>query len=765
MISKINKIKNLGLVFSNYSWNSSLPDFKQFNLVYGWNGSGKTTLSRLFDGIGGVSIDDLEYEIEDEQGTKYKQSEVFPKKIRIFNQDYIQNNVKILESRANSISVLLGEENKGLVEKIENDRKILNGDPADTDNPGKIALHAGFIKDKGRKVTERDGKFTEIAKTIGASIGGNALRDYRKPQAEKDFAQLSTKSELSVDDLEKCSLSAKQDSLLVIDPFILEKVKTEESGEDLEISTLLESVIEEGKELLSKNVESEIISRLAENEDISQWVEQGINLHSKHSSDVCEYCLQKIPAIRLEQLARHFNDADKKLKADLDRLVEKLKKIYPAIQSLQVPDKARFYSELQNSLDLKEAHFNLAKQQILTDVTKLAEELKSKKSKTTETLILNTKPDINDFSLRIGEVNSIITTHNKTTSDFDDVKKTAIKKLKLHYLSTIFDDVKKLDTDIAKLTEDTKSLSTEIAEIQKRISENMAGISSKHKACEVINKKLATFLGHKELSFIPHTKKEADENGEEKEVVTGYHIMRGDKPAVYLSEGEKTAIAFVYFVVHLGDQDFKVSDGIVVVDDPISSLDSNSLYQAFSFLKNIVKDGEQVFIFTHSFDFLKLLINWRRSSGGAGYYMIKNNFPGDVRCAYIDKMDKELCEYESEYHYLFKLLKQLRDEQDDSIAKAYPIPNIARKVWDTFLMFSVPNGKNTYKKMDDLKDAKFDEQKLDAIYKFTNDQSHITGSGFDPALVPETKKVVKELFEMMEAISPNHFKIIDKTTN
>jgi len=53
MISKINKIKNLGLVFSNYTWDSTIPDFKQFNLIYGWNGTGKTTLSRLFDAIGG----------------------------------------------------------------------------------------------------------------------------------------------------------------------------------------------------------------------------------------------------------------------------------------------------------------------------------------------------------------------------------------------------------------------------------------------------------------------------------------------------------------------------------------------------------------------------------------------------------------------------------------------------------------------------------------------------------------------------------------
>jgi wobble nucleotide-excising tRNase len=523
--------------------------------------------------------------------------------------------------------------------------------------------------------------------------------------------------------------------------------------------------VEEGEILLNKKIDSETISRLASNKDIAEWVEQGVHLHKKHSSPVCEYCTQSIPFIRTKQLGRSFNEVDKKLKDDLDILVGKLKFIYPAVQALQAPDRARFYNELQNSFDIKKLDFDLSKQKILSNIAEFAEELKSKKSKTTEVLALKSSISLEDFLAKMDLINKVIETHNKTTSDFEGVKKDAVQKLKFHYLSTIFDDIKKFDANILKITEDIRSLEEEIKDIKKRITDNMAQVSSEHKACEIINKKLATFLGHQEFTFVPYVKKEAIENGEEKEIITGYHIMRGNTPAKYLSEGEKTAIAFIYFVVHLGDQNFNVNDGIIVIDDPISSLDSNSLYQAFSFLKNSVKDGMQVFIFTHSFDFLKLIMNWRKNSGGAGYYMLKNNFPSNIRCAYLDKMDKELCEYESEYHYLFKLLKGLRDEQDDSIAKAYPIPNIARKVWDTFLMFSIPNGKSPYKKMDELKAAGRDEQKLDAIYKFTNDQSHITGSGFDPALVPETKKVVKELFEMMEEISPDHFKIINQATN
>jgi len=106
----------------------------------------------------------------------------------------------------------------------------------------------------------------------------------------------------------------------------------------------------------------------------------------------------------------------------------------------------------------------------------------------------------------------------------------------------------------------------------------------------------------------------------------------------------------------------------------------------------------------------------------------------------------------------------MRAEQDGSILRAYPVPNIARKVWDTFLMFRVPSGVSQYQKMEQLKRDGYDALKLDAVYKFTNDQSHITGAGFDPALVPETKKVLDELFELMEVIAPDHFRIIDAAT-
>ncbi|MBI4087846.1 AAA family ATPase, partial [Candidatus Kaiserbacteria bacterium] len=365
--------------------------------------------------------------------------------------------------------------------------------------------------------------------------------------------------------------------------------------------------------------------------------------------------------------------------------------------------------------------------------------------------------------------NATVQSHNQKTKDFQQLKMAAADKVKNHYLSCIFDDVKALDTEIEAIAKDLERRAAEIAEIQARIAANRAQISSDHKACADINAGLNIFLGRSELQFVPDVEKETDADGNEKETIHGYSIMRGDKPAVYLSEGEKTAIAFVYFVVHLKDGEFTPEEGIVVVDDPISSLDANSLYQAFSFLKNAVKDCGQVFIMTHNFDFLKLLLNWRKGADRAksketGFYMISNEFVDDKRKAVLDVLDELLLKYESEYHFLFKLLKEMRDSQDGSLLRAYPVPNIARKVWDTFLMFRVPDGNGTYVKMEYLKSKQYDAQILDAIYKFTNDQSHITGAGFDPALVPETQKVVVELLAMIETLDPEHFRIINEAT-
>lgn len=730
MIKKIKKIKNLGL-FSDYAWDNSLTDFGKYNLLYGWNGSGKTTLSKLFACLeygNSPEFSDLEYDIEHESGTA-KENTQFNQKIRVFNQDYIQKNVQLVSGKASPIFIL-GEENKEIADKIKTDEETLAN--LETQKSGKEA-------EKTRKESDKANKFTEVAKVIGANLVGSSTRNYRKPDAEKDFESITEKKILSADEVAKQQAVIKQEQK--------DKITKINLTLDLDLSGVYDEVIGICKE----TVEINVISRLAESQEISAWVEHGLTLHTKESEQ-CEFCGSDLPKGRIEVLLGHFNEADKKLKEKIDTKITNLQQSIQTIKAIQLPNKAQFYTDLQTSFTSRAITYNQEKDNYCAELSTMVEILNSKKQKTTEEVTFSRSLS-NNFQSSVDSVNETIEQHNQKSDNFQTEKDRAVELLKAHHLSEIFDEVKTFDSEIKECEKEISKLQNGdepsafvgIVALKKKITENKNKISSEHKACDTLNKQLQTFLGRNEIAF------EVTPEG-------GYVVKRSGVIAKNLSEGEKTAIAFVYFVVHLKDQNFDVANGIIVVDDPISSLDSNSLFQAFAFLKNAVKDAKQVFIFTHNFNFLKPILNWLNRTSGHKYYMIKNQYSTtDGRTAFISELDKELKDHESEYHYLFKVLYTF--ETDGSIASVYHIPNVARKVLDTFLMFRVPNGENSYKKMEKLV---FDEDKKTAIYKFTNDQSHITGDGFDPSLVPEAQKNIQYLLEMMKTVFPEHYQILEE---
>ncbi len=740
-LKKITKIKNLG-IYDDFTWTSDLPEFKQYNAIYGWNGTGKTTLSKLLGSLnngGHTDFDTLEYSVVDSDTTTHSQGSSFSTPIRVFNSEFITNNVDFDTQSSKTITVVLGEENKEALEAIEADEKKLGEISADI---------LAKTTDKKAKETLRNTKFTDIARTISQGTQGAIVRNYNKNNAETAFNPMTEKEALEDEELEAVSKSVAQDTMPKQVALSLGSVEDE-----------LATAIASAEELLEKTVEAVVIARLKDNTDISDWVETGLELHEKHSSENCEFCGQPIDAGRIAEVTAHFNEADAKLKADIDELVETLKPIYVAIQSIQPVDKMNLYQEYRDDYDTKSQALITNRDLLLEAVTNFAELIKSKKAKTTEEVAVSNEPVLTELIKAVSAVNDVIAEHNTKTDNFDQQRKTDSQKIERHYLSTIYDDVKTLDGEIATLDTELTGLNDGLegddenigkAKLITRIAENKAKISSSHKACDILNASLKTFLGHDEITF---TVNEDD---------TGYLIMRGGNMAKSLSEGERTAIAFTFFVTQLSDENFDPANGIIVIDDPISSLDANSQFQAFSFLKNATQDASQLFLLTHNFDFLKLVTSWiKNSRRGFALYMVKNKFDetDGSRTAYIDKLDPALEKFESEYHYLFNVLYGYKD--DGTIENAYKMPNIARKLLDSFLMFCIPKNIGTYERLQELD---FDDEKKTAIYKFVNDQSHITGAGFDPSLVPEAQKCITYLMELMEATFPTHYQYLVETT-
>ncbi len=746
MIKKFGKIRHLG-IFRDYSWSSGLAEFKRYNLVYGGNGSGKTTLANLLDALQAGSAEkypSLEYAIESETG-RLQQGVAYERNVRVFNQDYITNNIQLLHGKAKPIFIL-GEDNKKLADEIEKDEQSLR----------EKQTRLRKVAEKKETQEDRIGKhFTDIARIISSNTSGEATRTYNKNNAETAFNTLNEKQLLEATDIETDSLTLRQLELESVEELTIPNVKSDD--EEIDLAGHLTALGTQGKLLCSNTVASVTIERLKQNEDISAWVEEGLSLHQTHKSTMCEYCNSAIPEKRINELAQHFNEADKQLKTSIDSLITKLSSISTMIETITTVDKANFYKELQSEYEISVEAYAAEKADILSAIASFSGVLEAKKSKTTDPVVLDETLRLEPFCSLVNKVNAVAEKHNSKTENFKNEKALAQERLEKHYLSSIYDDVKGLKADVQGKANEILTLTngnpetneTGITDLAARIVENKSKISSSHKACKEINDNIEAFLGRNDIVF------EVEDEG--------YVIKRNGIVVEDLSEGEQTAIAFVYFTVHLRDQEFDVGEGIIVVDDPVSSLDSSSLYQAFAFLKNAVKGAHQVFLFTHNYDFLRLLLNWlnyRSLKPKRSLYMLRNHYVDGQRAIEIVGLDKLLQDHESEYHYLFKRLHGFRS--DGSIESVYDIPNLARKVLDTFLMFRVPSSQSQYEKLSGLD---FDENKKTAIYKFTNDQSHMTGRGFDPSLVEETQKNVNHLLEMMEAVFPEHFKILVNTIN
>lgn len=741
MLTSITKIENLG-VFAKYNAATDTPDFQKFNVIYGDNGSGKTTLSRLMEILPTGTHPEypsLKYSISTQSGN-ITQGQNYSRKVRVFNADYIEANIGQCEAHIPHI-LIVGEENKSLVSEIANEQS------AYTERTKKIEAENAAIE---KLESDRGKQFSAIAKTIGEATSGATLRSYRKPDAEAAYRKLTSFNVLSEAELAVHRATVHQDRLESVEPVVM-PLQHNVDGTSRDLLAILSSISADVCALTERTAQSAVIARLDENGDLNYWVEDGWALHRKHNSERCEFCDQKLPAARMMQLAGHFSDEDQNLKFSIESEKKNLEIVRHYIRQVVMAPKAHFYSELKEEADAVFAALENAKANALKFIDEANALLAQKLIQRTTSYPVKLAQDFSSLLDAITQAQALCDRHNRKTSDFDAERGKARDAIEASYLSSISAQIIALDKQIAaskKIVEELTSGTSgpcsgrSLDELGQSITEKKAKVANAHTAGDDLSTRLKNFLGRSELTF---------ESGDE-----GYLVLRKGKPAKRLSEGEKSAVAFIYFLVQLRDQAFDISEGIIVIDDPISSLDSSAIYQAFSYLKNAVKDAKQLFILTHNFDFLKLVLNWfhgiPKRAGLKSYFMIVCTDGKDGRTARLCKLDQLLQDHASEYQYLFKRLYTYKS--DGTIESAYHIPNISRKVLETFLEFYEPSSSGLYEKLDAID---FDSLKKTAIYKFSNDLSHMTGKGFDPALVAETQKNTSYLLEMIAALAPKHY--------
>jgi len=89
----------------------------------------------------------------------------------------------------------------------------------------------------------------------------------------------------------------------------------------------------------------------------------------------------------------------------------------------------------------------------------------------------------------------------------------------------------------------------------------------------------------------------------------------------------------------------------------------------------------------------------------------------------------------------------------------YGMPNIARRLIETFLAYRLP-GMKTDKLHAKFDKIDFDSAKKTRILRFLSTYSHASGISepeHDPSVLAETKEVMKQLLEMIQFMDPQHY--------
>lgn len=776
----IKSIKSLGEfgIFQNSEWND-LPEFKRFNLVYGWNRCGKTTLSRVFSSCEKKATYhnetfkqfpvNGEFEIALHDGTLIKSKEIANSSlaIRVFNQDFIDDNVSFEPNKSSNGIVYLSEvdiDTKKKLDKLKLEKKALKQkkEQAKKDRESKEKIRNSFLQSVGREVS-------------------NILFDktYNRTKVEqriKDQGIDKIKTQI-LDDDEKIKLEEK----------VKRKVGKEISKyKEVEIKIAiygdLNGIYNHIKSLLAKEIIAETIEKLKTDEELNNWIKKGFEIHkSKDEYGKCLFCDNPLPNQLFDKFSKHFSKDYLELQTNIELFISLSKSLkFSQIQS----DNSEIYPELRAEFVLHAEKLNSSIKDFTDWLFISSEALLDEKNKNPfDKELVQMLDEPRDFQKEINSnistLNDVIEKHNQQVFGHSDEVSSSKEKLELHTIAKaiIEGDFQKIENEYSTSLDKEKSCTIELLNVEKEFEKLEKETSHIGNALAKINMHLQSYFGKDEILLDLDSSKK------------GYLIYRDGIPAANLSEGEKTAIAFSYFIVKTEERDFKVNNSVIFIDDPISSLDSNFVYHSFSLIKEHFQSAKQLFISTHNFHFFNLIKEWFTQKNNkvqeenidlkekgeeqkplpSEFYMVESFYESDRRKSKLKTLDQTLKRFKSEYHFLFNNINQFLSYSPE-YGDLYTIGNISRRFFEIYADFKIPNSSNPRQKMEalakeaNLNGASVSMTDLGKVYKLINEYSHNYEpmSSIEHTDKSESNEAIKMLLKIVEFSDKKHFEIMKK---
>lgn len=709
MLKSIEKIKGLG-VYQSYSKPAGTQDFGIKNLIYGWNYSGKTTLSRLFAQLETKSpnpdLSGCEFTLgtADDSITEKNFSRC-SLSVRVFNSDFVRANLHFDGGSFNPI-LLLGKESE------EAQRKI--------DQLSKRIQRSDHVQ---RKL---DVKF-EALKTRIAQAKTDTAKFIRQHLKVDPYTATHLGQDLVAVGVLESKLLAEAELADAIELALTPDSKKPSTVEELHASPSIEDLHREAVTVLAATPSfSNTIKHLEENSSVERWVLGGLTLHT--GAGTCEFCGNDMSQDRLEAFRAHFS---KDLADHKERVEGLLARVKAGVFSLSWPKAAELNSQFRESytagikvLPSAIDAFNLAIGALADEVQRKADD--SRKATAPTPLAVGLEKGIKDA---VAAVNLVIKQNNELASNFAKARADALREARYHYVRQFEDDqaAAGLEQQKARLAKWSARLKTYAARLRPDISILQAQISQAQQGREKINERLASMLGSEAVQI----QVVKDAVGQDRFQL----IRKTGAVAKNMSDGERTAVAFSYFLTKLQEikpADFK--ETIVYIDDPISSLDANHIFQVTAairalFFKQQDKNApwqttcKQLFISTHNFEFFNLLreIKPVASNKGARLYLIRRIAE---KSSTLEDMPASLARYQSEYHFLFEVIHRFHEAPDKTVHEVLMLlPNAMRRFIELYTYSRLPGPKDS-EHVDERAEVLFGVERAKRIIKIFHYFSH-----------------------------------------
>lgn len=678
-----------------------LKPLQRVNFFFGPNGSGKTTISRALDGQDAVTAD-------------FVWHDAAPLTIKVYNRDFVSRMLRessripgvfVIGDRSAEAEKRLGEIEGDAGERVQ---------AVDSLSRAENSLEQANKADKDAKATFLSATWSaykaftdENASLKPAFTGAGGVGNSRQALADRLLAHAPTDAPAPA----LVDLTGDADAI-----FSGNIMATSELGALPAFSLQSHA----GYKLLETRVVgsatvtlSELVGTLGN----SDWVATGRDyLHT--SGGVCPFCQQIAPATLVADLASMFDDHYTAQRADIEsfktdfdawctRIVSAAEA--PSVTGSEFLDKAAFQAS-RRKLD----------KVISTNQALIARKIGTPSEVISFEPVDSAVQSVNDV---IKTANMGIRAHNKLVANRRTEHPILVSKCWRYLAEVLLGDVIKTHRDkahgraggIGKLEEKVEEAQNVIGALDEEVRLLQRSVESTRPVIEQINGILER-SGFTSFKIVESTS-----------LANGYMLSRGDGEVheKSLSEGERTFIAFLYYF-HLLDGRTDGADDtariLAVIDDPISSLDSDVLFVVGTLVRQLIGRAasgsdriEQVLVLTHNVYFHKEIAHLRQgeSSGGRTFFLIRKrpSTPSSVEASRKNPV-------ETEYGRLWGEVRRAIDGEQMNIIG---LENILRRILESY--FRVMGGGIWDDEITPLLNA--DERHIfQALFRWVNDGSH-----------------------------------------